>query len=209
VGTQAKLEKVDPLRRPTARRYRTVSPRRTRRDDRRPDGNVLAPDRNGYDSRTGGRARRDVWVSTSTGLHHHSTGAARDRATLAVHGRCGRLPSGCRTGHGGADRHADGRTLVGICSRAAAGRLTKKPATSPVRILTTTCAARTHEYSTCSMTQGQQARSVITALSSTSFVVDERDGKPEPGPTRAVHDRPGGAPTSARRVPGYDASAGG
>jgi len=113
----------------------------------------------------------------------------------------------------------DGRTLVGIMQSALqTPDLTKKPANvSPVRIVTVdlkTLAEHEYLYLLDDPSDTGTAVSEITALSSTKFIVDERDGNFEPGAFKKLYaiDLTGATDVGpAAKVKGatYDANSGG
>lgn len=155
------------------------------------NGNVLPCDPNGYDPE-GLVAARDgtFWVSDEYGpfithFDHYGRRIARLSpfdATLPAELRF-RVPN---KGMEGLTITPDGSTLVGIMQSALqTPDLTKKPANvTTLRIVTYNLRTRaTHEYLYLlhDPKQNSGAVSEITALSSTRFIIDERDGNVEPG----------------------------
>ncbi|WP_236794187.1 esterase-like activity of phytase family protein [Amycolatopsis sp. GM8] len=155
------------------------------------NGNVLPADKNGYDSE-GLVALPDgtFWVSDEYGpfMTHFD---ARGRAIERLSPFDGSLPAELANrvpnkGMEGLTVTPDGRTLVGIMQSALQQPdLTAKPGNvAPVRIVTYDLRTHaTHEYLYLldDPKQNSGAVSEITALSATTFLVDERDGKFEPG----------------------------
>ncbi|SOD71421.1 phytase-like protein with esterase activity [Jatrophihabitans sp. GAS493] len=154
------------------------------------DGNVLPTSPNGYDSE-GLVALKDgtFWVSDEYGpfiTHFDKHGKAIERlspfdASLPAE-LAQRVPN---KGMEGLTVTPDGKTLVGIMQSALqTPDLTKKPASvTTLRIVTYALKSHaTHEYlyllDDPKVNSG--AVSEITALTNTTFVVDERDGKFEP-----------------------------
>jgi len=221
IGTKAVLEKVIPLRAADGTPFTgRVSPEaNTGETIVDLNGNVLAPDPNGYDSE-GLVAVRDgtFWVSDEYGPYiTHFDRRGREIERLSPFN--GTLPAELakrvpNKGMEGLTVTPDGRTLVGIMQSALQqGDLTKKPANvAPVRIVTyDLCTHATHEYLYLldDPKDNSGAVSEITALSSTSFVVDERDGKPEPGAYKKLFTIDlRGATDVGPKGSGYDASAG-
>ncbi len=155
------------------------------------NGNKLAPSPYGYDSE-GLVALKDgtFWVSDEYGpyiTHFDRWGRQLERLSPFNSG----LPAELRLrvpnkGMEGLTITPDGKTLVGIMQSALqTPDLTKKPSNvAPLRIVTYDLGSHaTHEYlyllDDPKLHSG--AVSEITALSNTTFVVDERDGKFEPG----------------------------
>src|SRR5882757_5605956 len=184
------------------------------------NGNVLPPDPNGYDSE-GLIALRDgtFWVSDEYGPYvTHFDRRGREIERLSPFN--GSLPAELakrvpNKGMEGLTITPDGRTLVGIMQSALQQvDLTKKPANvAPVRIVTyDLCTHVTHEYLylLADPKDNSGAVSEITALSSTSFAVDERDGHPEPGAyKRLFRIDMRGATDVGPASTGYDAANGG
>ncbi|RSM35670.1 esterase-like activity of phytase family protein [Amycolatopsis balhimycina DSM 5908] len=109
----------------------------------------------------------------------------------------------------------DGRTLVGVMQSALQQPdLTKKPGNvTTLRIVTVDLRTRaTHEYLYLLEDPATTSTAVseITALSATRFLVDERDGKPEPGAFKKLFEIDlSGATDVGPRAAGYDAGKGG
>jgi hypothetical protein len=155
------------------------------------DGNVLPADQTGYDSE-GLVALPDgtFWVSDEYGpfITHFD---ARGRAIGRLSPFDGSLPAELANrapnkGMEGLTVTPDGRTLVGIMQSALQQPdLTKKPGNvTTLRIITydlRTHAAHEYLYLLDDPKQHSGAVSEITALSPTTFLVDERDGNFEPG----------------------------
>jgi hypothetical protein len=155
------------------------------------DGNVLPKDPNGYDSE-GLVALKDgtFWVSDEYGpfITHF---AANGRAISRLSPYDGTLPAELRfrvpnKGMEGLTITPDGKTLVGIMQSALQDPdLTAKPSkVTTLRIVTVDIrTGATHEYLYLLDNPGTTSSAVseITALSNTSFLVDERDGNFEPG----------------------------
>jgi hypothetical protein len=155
------------------------------------NGNVLAKDPNGYDSE-GLVALKDgsFWVSDEYGpfITHF---AANGRAISRLSPYDGSLPAELKfrvpnKGMEGLTVTPDGKTLVGIMQSALqTPDLTQKPAkVTTLRIVTVnlrTKAAHEYLYLLDNPADTSTAVSEITALSNTSFLVDERDGNFEPG----------------------------
>jgi len=160
IGTKGVLEKVIPLRAADGTPFtRTVGPEaNTGETIVDLNGNVLAPDPNGYDSEGRGRPRREFWVSDEYGLRHPLRPAQAARSTaLAVQrdaaGRAG--PSGCLTRAGGLPSPRTVARSSAHAVGAAADDLTRSRPTSP-RCASSPTTCRTHavhEYSTCSTIQ--------------------------------------------------------
>ncbi|HVW43871.1 MAG TPA: esterase-like activity of phytase family protein [Amycolatopsis sp.] len=155
------------------------------------DGDPLPASPNGYDSE-GLVALGDgtFWVSDEYGpfvTHFDSRGRAIQRLSPFD----GSLPAELANrvvnkGMEGLTITPDGRTLIGIMQSALQQPdLTKKPANvAPVRIVTYDLRSHaTHEYLYLldNPKDNSGAVSEITALNATTFLVDERDGKMEPG----------------------------
>jgi hypothetical protein len=190
------------------------------------DGNVLPPDPNGYDSE-GLVARRDgtFWVSDEYGpfvTHFSRDGRAIGRlspfdGTLPAE-LANRVPN---RGMEGLTITPDGRTLVGIMQSSLqqadlSGFNAKK--LTPLRIVTVdlrTHAEHEYLYLLDNPAANGTAVSEITALSNTTFLVDERDGSfPGPGVYKKLWAIDIGHATDvgpASTVPGatYDAAHGG
>jgi len=221
IGTKAVLEKVIALRAADGTPFTgRVSPEaNTGETIVDLNGNVLSPDPNGYDSE-GLVAVRDgtFWVSDEYGPYiTHFDRRGREIERLSPFN--GTLPAELakrvpNKGMEGLTVTPDGRTLVGIMQSALQqSDLTKKPANvAPVRIVTyDLCTHATHEYLYLldDPKDNSGAVSEITALSNTSFVVDERDGKPEPGAYKKLFTIDlRGATDVGPKGSGYDASAG-
>ena len=154
------------------------------------NGNVLAKDPNGYDSE-GLVALKDgtFWVSDEYGpfiTHFTATGRAISRLSPYD----GTLPAELRLrvpnkGMEGLTITPDGKTLVGMMQSALQDPdLTAKPAkVTTLRIVTIDLKTKAeHEYLYLLDNPGTTSSAVseITALSNTSFLVDERDGNFEP-----------------------------
>jgi Esterase-like activity of phytase len=189
------------------------------------DGNLLAADDNGYDPE-GLVALKDgtFWVSDEYGpfiTHFDRNGRAIERLSPFD----GTLPRELKNrvpnkGMEGLTITPDGRTLVGIMQSALQqpDLGTVKPAKDPVlRIVTINLRTRaTHEYVYLLDNPGvtSSAVSEITALSSHTFLVDERDGNFEPGAYKKLWLADLNGATDVGRgstVPGatYDSSHGG
>ncbi|MFI9385961.1 esterase-like activity of phytase family protein [Kutzneria sp. NPDC052558] len=184
------------------------------------NGNPLPADPNGYDSE-GLVALPDgtFWVSDEYGpfiTHFDRNGRALQRLSPFD----GSLPAELANrvpnkGMEGLTVTPDGRTLVGIMQSALQQPdLTKKPGNvTTLRIVTYDLRTRaTHEYlyllDDPKTTSG--AVSEITALSDTTFLVDERDGKPEPGAYKKLFmiDLTGATDVGPKAA-GYDGTRGG
>ncbi|WP_239313059.1 MULTISPECIES: esterase-like activity of phytase family protein [unclassified Frankia] len=188
------------------------------------NGNVLPPDASGYDSE-GLVALPDgtFWVSDEYGpfiTHFGRDGRAIERLSPFD----GSLPAELANrvpnkGMEGLTVTPDGQTLVGAMQQALAQPdLTGKPANvTTLRIVTYGLSTHaTHEYlyllDDPKLNSG--AVSEITALSDTTFLVDERDGHPEPGAYKKLFriDLAGATDVGpAATLPGavYDAARGG
>ncbi|ATY10075.1 3-phytase [Amycolatopsis sp. AA4] len=187
-------------------------------------GKKLPASPNGYDSE-GLVAPRDgtFWVSDEYGpfiTHFRADGRAIERLSPFD----GSLPQELKNrvpnkGMEGLALTPDGRTLVGIMQSALQQPdLTKKPSKVPaLRIVTVDLKTRaTHEYAYLLDNPDETGTAVseITALSSTRFLVDERDGKAEPGAYKKLFEIDLSKATDlgpAAKVPGatYDAAKGG
>jgi hypothetical protein len=188
------------------------------------NGKELPPDPNGYDSE-GLVALPDgtFWVSDEYGpfvTHFDRAGRALERLSPFD----GSLPAELANrvpnkGMEGLTVTPDGRTLVGIMQSALQQPdLTKKPGNvTTVRIVTydlRTHATREFLYLLDDPKTNSGAVSEITALSPTTFLVDERDGNPEPGAYKRLFriDLTGATDVGPHaRLPGasYDAAKGG
>jgi len=187
-------------------------------------GNVLPKDPNGYDSE-GLVALKDgtFWVSDEYGpfITHF---AANGRAISRLSPYDGTLPAELKfrvpnKGMEGLTVTPDGKTLVGIMQSALqTPDLTAKPAkVTTLRIVTVDLRTKaTHEYLYLLDNPGTTSSAVseITALSNTSFLVDERDGNFEPGAYKKLWQISLTGATDvgpASTVPGttYDATKGG
>ncbi|WP_033293658.1 esterase-like activity of phytase family protein [Amycolatopsis jejuensis] len=188
------------------------------------DGKPLPASPNGYDSE-GLVAERDgtFWVSDEYGpfiTHFRADGRAIERLSPFD----GSLPKELKNrvpnkGMEGLALTPDGRTLVGIMQSALQQPdLTKKPGNvTTLRIVTVDLKTHaTHEYVYLldNPDKTSTAVSEITALSATRFLVDERDGKPQPGAYKKLYEIDLAKATDigpAARVPGapYDAAKGG
>jgi hypothetical protein len=184
------------------------------------NGNTLPTSPNGYDSE-GLVALPDgtFWVSDEYGPYiTHFDKRGREIERLSPFN--GKLPAELKNrvpnkGMEGLTITPDGRTLVGIMQSALQQPdLTKKPAgVAPVRIVTFDLRTHaTHEYLYLLDNPGTNGGAVseITALSNTQFVVDERDGKFEPGAfKKLVKIDLRGATDVGPAGPDYDAAKGG
>ncbi|AHH95917.1 esterase-like activity of phytase family protein [Kutzneria albida] len=184
------------------------------------NGVPLAADPNGYDPE-GIVALPDgtFWVSDEYGpfiTHFDRDGRALQRLSPFD----GSLPAELANrvpnkGMEGLTVTPDGRTLVGIMQSALQQPdLTKKPANvTTLRIVTYDLRSKaTHEYLYLldDPKTHSGAVSEITALSSTTFLVDERDGKPEPGAYKKLFKIDlAGATDVGPAAAGYDAGKGG
>ncbi|MCO5971132.1 esterase-like activity of phytase family protein [Actinoallomurus soli] len=188
------------------------------------DGNTLAPSANGYDSE-GLVAMRDgsFWVSDEYGpfiTHFDRDGRAIERLSpfdgSLPRELANRVPN---KGMEGLTLTPDGRTLVGIMQSALQqpDLTAKTKNVTTLRIVTYDLRTRaTHEYVYLldDPKTNSGAVSEITALSGTRFLVDERDGNPEPGAYKRLFtiDLSGATDVGPRAsVPGagYDAAKGG
>jgi hypothetical protein len=192
VDRKAVLEKTIPLREADGTPYSgRVNPQATTGEklvDR--NGTPLAPDASGYDSE-GLVAMPDggFWVSDEYGpfITHFDRGG---RATQRLSPFDGSLPRELANrvpnkGMEGLAITPDGRTLVGMMQSALQQPdVTAKPASiTTLRIVTYDLRTRaTHEYVYLLDDPAHNAGAVseITALSGTTFLVDERDGGFEP-----------------------------
>jgi hypothetical protein len=188
------------------------------------DGNVLAKDDNGYDSE-GLVALKDgtFWVSDEYGpFITHFTASGRAVSRFSPYD--GTLPAELKfrvpnKGMEGLTITPDGKTLVGMMQSALQDPdLTAKPSkVTTLRIVTIDLKTKaTHEYLYLLDNPGitSSAVSEITALSDTSFLVDERDGNFEPGAYKKLWQISLTGATDVgpqSTVPGttYDASQGG
>ncbi|MEU7787011.1 esterase-like activity of phytase family protein [Amycolatopsis sp. NPDC049159] len=184
------------------------------------NGNTLPKSANGYDSE-GLVAQRDgtFWVSDEYGpfiTHFGRDGRALERLSPYD----GSLPGELKyrvpnKGMEGLALTPDGRTLVGVMQSALQQPdLTKKPGNvTTLRIVTVDLRTRaTHEYLYLLDDPDATGTAVseITALSATRFLVDERDGKPEPGAFKKLYEIDlSGATDVGPRAAGYDAVKGG
>ncbi|EWM17101.1 esterase-like activity of phytase family protein [Kutzneria sp. 744] len=184
------------------------------------NGNPLSADPNGYDSE-GLVALPDgtFWVSDEYGpfvTHFDRNGRALQRLSPFD----GSLPAELANrvpnkGMEGLTVTPDGRTLVGIMQSALQQPdLTKKPSNvTTLRIVTYDLRTRaTHEflYLLDDPKTNSGAVSEITALSDTTFLVDERDGKVEPGAYKKLFKIDlTGATDVGPRAAGYDGTKGG
>lgn len=184
------------------------------------DGNPLAASPYGYDSE-GLAVQRDgtFWVSDEYGpfmTHFGRDGRAIERLSPFD----GTLPAELKyrvpnKGMEGLTLTPDGRTLVGIMQSALQQPdLTKKPSNvTTLRIVTVDLRTRaTHEYLYLldDPDTTSTAVSEITALSATQFLVDERDGKVQPGAFKKLYRIDlSGATDVGPLSPGYDAVKGG
>ena len=190
---KAVLEKVIPLRAADGTPYngRVSTSADTGESIVDLDGNPLAASPYGYDSE-GLAVQRDgtFWVSDEYGpfiTHFGRDGRAIERLSPFD----GTLPAELKyrvpnKGMEGLTLTPDGRTLVGIMQSALQQPdLTKKPSNvTTLRIVTVDLRTRaTHEYLYLldNPDVTSTAVSEITALSATQFLVDERDGKVQPG----------------------------
>jgi len=221
-GTKAVLLKVIPLRAHDGSPFNgQVSPEaNTGEKIVDLNGNVLPTSPNGYDSE-GLVALRDgtFWVSDEYGPYvTHFDDRGREIERLSPFN--GKLPAELENrvpnkGMEGLTITPDGRTLVGIMQSALQQPdLTKKPANvAPVRIVTYDLRTHaTHEYLYLldDPDENGGAVSEITALSNTTFVVDERDGAVEPGAfKKLVKIDLRGATDVGPAGPNYDAAKGG
>ncbi|HKN52959.1 MAG TPA: esterase-like activity of phytase family protein [Amycolatopsis sp.] len=196
---KAVLEKVIPLRAADGTPYsgRVNTQANTGEKITDLNGNPLSADPNGYDSE-GLAVSRDgtFWVSDEYGpfiTHFGRDGRAIERLSPFD----GTLPAELKfrvpnKGMEGLTLTPDGRTLVGIMQSALQQPdLTKKPGNvTTLRIVTVDLATRaTHEYLYLldDPKDTSSAVSEITALSATTFLVDERDGKPQPGAFKKLY----------------------
>ncbi|MEV6903507.1 esterase-like activity of phytase family protein [Amycolatopsis sp. NPDC051372] len=162
------------------------------------DGNPLPATPNGYDSE-GLVAERDgtFWVSDEYGpfiTHFRADG----RAIEWLSPFDGSLPRELKyrvpnKGMEGLALTPDGKTLVGIMQSALQQPdLTKKPGNvTTLRIVTVDLRTHaTHEYLYLLQDPDDTGTAVseITALSSTKFLVDERDGNFEPGAFKKIYE---------------------
>jgi hypothetical protein len=183
-------------------------------------GKAIPADATGYDSE-GLVALRDgtFWVSDEYGpLITHFDAHGRQLARFSPYD--GSLPAELinrvpNKGMEGLTVTPDGRTLVGIMQSALQQPdLTQKPANvSPVRIVTIDLRTHaTHEYLYLldNPADNGTAVSEITALSATTFLVDERDGKYPPNAYKKLWkiDLTGATDVGPSAV-GYDAAKGG
>jgi hypothetical protein len=192
VGRKAVLERTIPLRAADGTPYSgRVNPQAATGENLVDlNGNPLAPDASGYDSE-GLVAMPDgsFWVSDEYGpfiTHFDRHG----RATQRLSPFDGSLPAELahrvpNKGMEGLTVTPDGRTLVGIMQSALQQPdVTAKPAgITTLRIVTYDLRTRaTHEYIYLldDPKTNSGAVSEITALSATTFLVDERDGHVEP-----------------------------
>ncbi|QWF78409.1 esterase-like activity of phytase family protein [Amycolatopsis sp. CA-230715] len=224
-GGKAELEQTIPLRAADGTPYSGRLSTQADTGEKIVDlnGKPLAPDPNGYDSEgLAVAADGTFWVSDEYGpfvTHFGRDGRAIERLAPGK-GLPGELKNRVpNKGMEGLTLTPDGGTLVGIM-QSALGQpdLDKKPGhVAPVRIVTydlRTRAAHEYLYLLDDPKDNDGAVSEITALSATTFLVDERDGQPEPGaykklfkidlagatdvgPAEKVHDAP------------YDAAKGG
>ena len=184
------------------------------------NGNPLPADPNGYDSE-GLVALPDgtFWVSDEYGpfiTHFDRNGRALQRLSPFD----GSLPAELANrvpnkGMEGLTVTPDGRTLVGIMQSALQQPdLTKKPGNvTTLRIVTYDLRTHaTHEYLYLldDPKTNSGAVSEITALGNTTFLVDERDGKVEPGAFKKLFkiDLTGATDVGPKAV-GYDGAKGG
>ncbi|HTI27869.1 MAG TPA: esterase-like activity of phytase family protein [Kutzneria sp.] len=184
------------------------------------NGNPLPADPNGYDSE-GLVALPDgtFWVSDEYGpfiTHFDRNGRALQRLSPFD----GSLPAELANrvpnkGMEGLTVTPDGRTLVGVMQSALQQPdLTKKPSNvTTLRIFTYDLRTHaTHEYLYLldDPKANSGAVSEITALSSTTFLVDERDGKVEPNAYKKLFkiDLTGATDVGPKAV-GYNATKGG
>lgn len=221
-GGKAVLEKTIPLRAADGTPYNgQVSPQAdTGEQIVDLNGNALPKSPYGYDPE-GLVAQRDgtFWVSDEYGPF--ITRFGRDgRALERLSPFDGSLPAELKyrvpnKGMEGLALTPDGRTLVGVMQSALQQPdLTKKPGNVPtLRIVTVDLATRaTHEYLYLLDDPGTTGTAVseITALSSTRFLVDERDGDLEPGAFKKLFEIDlAGATDVGPRAAGYDAVKGG
>jgi hypothetical protein len=184
------------------------------------NGNPLPADPNGYDSE-GLVALPDgtFWVSDEYGpfiTHFDHNGRALQRLSPFD----GSLPAELANrvpnkGMEGLTVTPDGRTLVGIMQSALQQPdLTKKPSNvTTLRVVTYDLRTQaTHEflYLLDDPKSNSGAVSEITALSNTTFLVDERDGKPEPGAYKKLFKIDlTGATDVGPKAAGYDDTKGG
>ncbi|WP_158886747.1 esterase-like activity of phytase family protein [Amycolatopsis anabasis] len=186
------------------------------------DGHALAPDPNGYDPE-GLVALRDgtFWVSDEYGPFITRFGAD-GRAIERLSPFDGSLPAELKNrapnkGMEGLTVTPDGNTLVGIMQSALKQPdLDKKPGhVAPIRIVTydlRTRATREFVYLLDDPKDNDTAVSEITALSATTFLVDERDGDPQPGAYKKLFKINLAGATDVgpgSKLPGYDAGKGG
>jgi hypothetical protein len=184
------------------------------------NGTVIPADATGYDSE-GLVALRDgtFWVSDEYGpLITHFDAHGRQLGRFSPYD--GSLPAELKNrvpnkGMEGLTVTPDGRTLVGIMQSALQQPdLTQKPGNvSPVRIVTIDLRThRTHEYLYLldNPADNGTAVSEITALSATTFLVDERDGDFPPDAYKKLWKIDlTGATDVGPAAPGYDAAKGG
>ncbi|GAB1688743.1 esterase-like activity of phytase family protein [Krasilnikovia sp. M28-CT-15] len=184
------------------------------------NGTPLPADPTGYDSE-GLVALPDgtFWVSDEYGpLLTHFDARGRQLERLSPSG--GGLPAELANrvpnkGMEGLTVTPDGRTLVGVMQSALQQPdLTQKPGNvTAVRIVTVDLRTRaTHEYVYLldNPKDTGTAVSEITALSATTFLVDERDGKFPPGAYKKLWKIDvTGATDVGPAVPGYDTAKGG
>jgi len=185
-------------------------------------GKKLPASPNGYDSE-GLVAERDgtFWVSDEYGpfvTHFRADGRAIERLSPFD----GSLPKELKNrvpnkGMEGLALTPDGRTLVGIMQSALQQPdLTKKPGkVTTLRIVTIdlkTRATREYLYLLDNPDLTGTTVSEITALSATRFLVDERDGKPQPGGYKKLYEIDLSKATDigpATKAAAYDADKGG
>jgi hypothetical protein len=226
VNGSAVLEKVIPLRAADGTPYsgRVNSQANTGEDIVDLNGNPLPPDPNGYDSE-GLVAMPDgtFWVSDEYGpFITHFDAQGREIQRLSPFD--GSLPAELANrvpnkGMEGLTITPDGQTLVGMMQSALQQPdLTEKPGNvTTVRIVTYNLRTHaTHEYLYLldDPTTNGGAVSEITALSATTFLVDERDGNFEPGAFKRLYKINIAGATDVgpdAKVPGatYDAAKGG
>jgi hypothetical protein len=221
-GTKAVLENVIPLRAGNGTPYSGLVNGQANTGETIVDlnGNVLPSDPDGYDSE-GLVAMRDgtFWVSDEYGpfiTHFDRNGRQLGRlspfdASLPAE-LANRVPN---KGMEGLTVTPDGGTLVGIMQSALQQPdLSKKPANvAPLRIVTYNLRTHgTHEYLYLldDPKDNSGAVSEITALSDSTFLVDERDGNFEPGAFKKLFRIDlRGATDVGPEAPGYDAAKGG
>jgi hypothetical protein len=226
VGTNAVLEKTIPLRAANGAPYsgRVNSQANTGETIVDLNGNVLPADPNGYDSE-GLVAMPDgsFWVSDEYGpFITHFDRSGRQIGRLSPFD--GSLPAELANrvpnkGMEGLAITPDGSTLVGMMQSALQQPdLTKKPGNvTTLRIVTDNLRTHaTHEYLYLldDPKTNSGAVSEITALSDSTFLVDERDGNAEPGAYKKLFkiDLAGATDIGPKAtVPGatYDATKGG